>query len=168
MKSAFKVAGNLVMVVIFTFQSVFGNSPQSLRHFSARGREESLELYSILWSDWPTSKQKVLRHGNRFAARVRRRYFRRERSDDRKCVCCTQATELSTPTESRHTTCLLGGKSPSVKLMSRRKNKKVGQTSLKTWTEPCKTSDNWQSVSQFFKTNCIHSIFRTIEARVAF
>ena len=26
-------------------------------------------------SDWPTSKQEVLRHGNRFAARVRRRYF---------------------------------------------------------------------------------------------
>ena len=26
-------------------------------------REESLELYSILWPDWPTSKQKVLRHG---------------------------------------------------------------------------------------------------------
>ena len=31
--------------------------------------------------------------------------------------------ELSTPTESRHTTCLLEGKSPSVKLMSRRENK---------------------------------------------
>ena len=30
--------------------------------------------------------------------------------------------ELSTPTESRHTTCLLGGKSPSVKLMSRKEN----------------------------------------------
>ena len=28
-------------------------------------------------------------------------------------------------------------------------------------------SDNWQSVSQLFKTNCIHSTFRTIEARVA-
>ena len=35
--------------------------------------------------------------------------------------------ELSTPTESRHTTCLQGGKSPSVKLMSRRENKKIGQ-----------------------------------------
>ena len=35
--------------------------------------------------------------------------------------------ELSTPTESRLTTCLLGGKSPSVKLMSRRENKKIGQ-----------------------------------------
>ena len=63
------------MVVKFTFQSVFGNSLQNPRHFSARGREESLELYSILWSDWPTSKQEVLRHGNRFAARVRRCYF---------------------------------------------------------------------------------------------
>ena len=31
--------------------------------------------------------------------------------------------ELLTPTESRHTTCLLGGKSPSVKLMYRRENK---------------------------------------------
>ena len=30
------------MVVKFTFQSVFGNSPQSLSHFSGRGREESL------------------------------------------------------------------------------------------------------------------------------
>ena len=59
----------------FTFQSVFRNSRQNPRHARARGREESLELYSILWSDWPTSKQKVLRHGNRFAARVRRRYF---------------------------------------------------------------------------------------------
>ena len=63
------------MVVKFTFQNVFGNSLQNPRHFSVRGREESLKLYSILWSDWPTSKQEVLRHGNRFAARVCRRYF---------------------------------------------------------------------------------------------
>ena len=35
--------------------------------------------------------------------------------------------ELSTPTESQHTTCLLGGKNPSVKLMSHRENKKIGQ-----------------------------------------
>ena len=55
--------------------SVFGNSLQNPRHFSARGCEESLELYSILRSDWPTSKQEVLRHGSRFAGRVRRRYF---------------------------------------------------------------------------------------------
>ena len=70
-----KVTGNLVIVMKFTFQSVFGNSRRNPRHFSARGREGSLELFSILWSDWPTSKQKVLRHENRFAARVCRRYF---------------------------------------------------------------------------------------------
>ena len=54
------------MVVKFTFQSVFGNSRRSPRHYSARGREESLELYSILWSDRPTSKQKVLSYGKSF------------------------------------------------------------------------------------------------------
>ena len=58
-KSSFNVAGNLVIVVKFTFQSVFGNSRQNPRHASARGREGARELYSILWSDWPTSKQKV-------------------------------------------------------------------------------------------------------------
>ena len=67
--SAFNIAGNLVMVVKFTFQSVFGNSRRNPRHSSARGREESLELYSILWSDRPTSKQKVLRHGMFFGGR---------------------------------------------------------------------------------------------------
>ena len=36
--------------------------------------------------------------------------------------------ELSTPTESRHTTCPLRGKSPSVKLMSRRQNRKLAKT----------------------------------------
>ena len=36
--------------------------------------------------------------------------------------------ELSTPTESRHTTCPLRGKSPSVKLMSRREKKKLART----------------------------------------
>ena len=35
--------------------------------------------------------------------------------------------EPSTPTESCHTTCLLGGKSPSVKLMSRRENEKLAK-----------------------------------------
>ena len=39
--------------------------------------------------------------------------------------------ELSTPTESRHTTCLLEGKSPSVKLMSRKENKELAKTNLK-------------------------------------
>ena len=74
------------MVVKFTFQNVFGNCRRNPRHFGAPGREESLELYSVLCSDWATSKQKVLRHGNRFADAI----FRRERSDDRKCVSCSQ------------------------------------------------------------------------------
>ena len=38
--------------------------------------------------------------------------------------------EPSTPTESHHTTCLLGRKSPSVKLMSRRENKELTKTNL--------------------------------------
>ena len=63
------------MVMKFTFQSVFGNSGQNPRHARARGHDESLELYSILRSDWPTSKQKVLCHGHRFAAQVHRHYF---------------------------------------------------------------------------------------------
>ena len=47
----FYVAGNLVKVVKFTFQSIFGNSRQNLRHPSARGRKESLELYfyPLIW-----------------------------------------------------------------------------------------------------------------------
>ena len=39
--------------------------------------------------------------------------------------------EPSTPTESRHATCLLGGKSRSVKLMSRRENKELAKTTTK-------------------------------------
>ena len=39
--------------------------------------------------------------------------------------------ELSTPTESRHITCLLGGKSLSVKLLSRKENKELAKTCLK-------------------------------------
>ena len=35
------------MAVKFTFQSAFGNSRRNPRHFSARGREESLEMYSF-------------------------------------------------------------------------------------------------------------------------
>ena len=54
--------------------------------------------------------------------------------------------ELPTPTESRHIKCLLEGKCPSVKLMSRKKNVQSGHTAnqvwpkptLKTWTEPFK------------------------------
>ena len=81
------------MIVKFTFQSVFGNSRQSPRHASAQCREESLELYSmIIWSDWPTTKQKLLRRRDivlplGFADVI----FGRERSDDRKYVCCSQA-----------------------------------------------------------------------------
>ena len=63
----FVMSRTTLIVVKFTFQIV--------RHASARGRDESLELYSNLWCDWRTSKQKFLRHGNRFVARVRRRYF---------------------------------------------------------------------------------------------
>ena len=49
------------------------------------------------------------------------------------CFCSSRIhfSPLSTPTESRHTTCLLRGKSPSVKSMSRRENKNVGKTNLK-------------------------------------
>ena len=39
--------------------------------------------------------------------------------------------ELLIPTESPHTTCLLGGKRPSVKLMSRRENKELAKNNLK-------------------------------------
>ena len=38
---------------------------------------------------------------------------------------------LVSSTESRHNTCLLEGKSPSVKLMSRRENKELAKTNLK-------------------------------------
>ena len=38
--------------------------------------------------------------------------------------------ELLTPTESPHTTCLVGGKSSSVKLMCRRENKELAKTNL--------------------------------------
>ena len=41
----------------------------------SRIRARETRTISIVHSDWSTSKQKVLRHGNRFAARVRRRYF---------------------------------------------------------------------------------------------
>ena len=53
-------------------------------------REVSRVSYLILRAK-PWLAKMVWRYRNRFAARVRRRYFRRERSDDRKCVCCSQA-----------------------------------------------------------------------------
>ena len=52
---------------------------------------EVSRVSSLILRAKPWLAKKVLRHGNRFVARVRRRYFRRERSDDRKCVCCSQA-----------------------------------------------------------------------------
>ena len=57
----------------------------------------------------------------------------RESSDEKypRTLILSPDTELLTPTESRHTTCLLGGKSPSVKLMSRRENKELVKTNLK-------------------------------------
>ena len=95
-KSSFNVAGNLVTVVKFTFQSVFGNSRQNPRHASARGREGARELYSILWSDWPTSKQKVHAMEIVLLLGFADAIFRRQRSDDRKCVCASQAKLTST------------------------------------------------------------------------
>ena len=57
----------------------------------------------------------------------------RESSDEKypRTLILSPDLEPSTPTESRHTTCLLGGKSPSVKLMSRRENKELAKTNLK-------------------------------------
>ena len=54
----------------------------------------------------------------------------RESSDEKypRTLILSPDLEPSTPTESRHTTCLLGGKSPSVKLMSRRENKELAKT----------------------------------------
>ena len=53
---------------------------------------------SLILRAKPWLTQKVLHHGNRSAARVRRRYFRGggeggggERSDNQKCICCSQA-----------------------------------------------------------------------------
>ena len=60
--------------------------------------------------------------------------------------------ELSTPTESRHTTCFLGGKSPSVKLMSRRENKRIGQNQPKDMD---KTMQKLQHIGSI-KDHCVH------------
>ena len=57
----------------------------------------------------------------------------RESSDGKypRTLILSPDPELLTPTESRHTTCLLGCNSPSVKLMSRRENKELTKTNLK-------------------------------------
>ena len=76
----------------FRFQIVFGKSRQNPRHASARGRDESLELLSMTFD-------LIGEHQNKrfyvteivlslmFADVI----FRRERSDDRKYVCGSQA-----------------------------------------------------------------------------
>ena len=53
----------------------------------------------------------------------------RESSDEKypPTLILSPDPELSTPIESRNTTCPLGGNSPSVKLMSSRENKKISQ-----------------------------------------
>ena len=53
---------------------------------------EVSRISSLILRAKPWLAKKVLRHGNFFAACVCRRYFRRERSDDRECVCCLQAS----------------------------------------------------------------------------
>ena len=57
----------------------------------------------------------------------------RESSDEKypRTLILSPDPELLTPTESRYTTCLLGCKSPSVNLMSRRENKELTKTNLK-------------------------------------
>ena len=52
---------------------------------------EVSRVSSLILRAKPWLANKVWRPWNRFAARVRRRFFRRERSDDRKWVCCSQA-----------------------------------------------------------------------------
>ena len=53
---------------------------------------EVSRVSSLILRAKPWLAKKALRHGNRFAARIRRRCFRRKRRDDRKWVCCSQAT----------------------------------------------------------------------------
>ena len=92
--SAVNVAGNLVMVVKFTFQSVFGNSPKSKTLQCARSRgftravTPSFDLIGQHQNKRFYVTEIVLLLG--FADAI----FRRERSDDRKCVCCSQATQI--------------------------------------------------------------------------
>ena len=61
--------------------------------------------------------------------------------------------ELLTPTESRHTTCLLGGKSPSVKLMSRRENKELAKTNLKN------TNKTMQKLQHIYKRSKVQKFY---------
>ena len=54
--------------------------------------------------------------------------------------------ELLTPAESRHTTCLLGEKSPSVKLMSRRENKVPAKTNVKNMDKTMQKLQHIESI----------------------
>ena len=62
--------------------------------------------------------------------------------------------ELSTPSESRHTTCLLEGKSPSVKLMSRRENKELAKTNLKNMDMTMQKLQHMGSIKDLRPKNC--------------
>ena len=59
-------------------------------------------------------------------------------------LCLTP--ELLTPAESRHTTCLLGEKSPSVKLMSRRENKVPAKINLKNMDKTMQKLQHIESI----------------------
>lgn len=61
-KSPLYVTGNLVIVMQFISQNILKTS-QNPRHAKAQGHVESLKLYSILWFDWSTSKQKAVKQG---------------------------------------------------------------------------------------------------------
>ena len=77
----------------FRFQIVFGKSRQNPRHASGRGRDESLALYSMTFdlTGEHQNKRFYVREivlSLMFADVI----FRRERSDDRKYVCGSQAS----------------------------------------------------------------------------
>ena len=94
-KSAFNIPGNLVIVVKFMFQIVFGNSRQNPRHTSKRGGDESLELhynYSLIWL--ANIKTKGFTSWKSFCHSCSQIYviFQRERSHNWKYVCCSRVT----------------------------------------------------------------------------
>ena len=73
-------------------------------------------------------------HGQLFRPFWSLSVWRNNQSSDEKythTLILSPDPELSTPTESHHTTCLLGGKSLSVKLLSRKENKELAETNLK-------------------------------------
>ena len=78
-KSAFNVAGNFVIV---------DKIQDTLVREVAKGHSSCI---SILFSDWPTSKQKVYVTEIVLLLGFADVIFRRERSDDRKYVCASQA-----------------------------------------------------------------------------